>query len=151
MLVLTPEGLDYHNNGTPEFRLLELVMEGNLQDALKSKLGASFDIAKSNALGKKYVKVDAGQFKRNEAKPIVDEDKESLKNVLHGNVTADEIKQLKKRKLIKEESVTSFKVSKGPNFKTTFAKAVADITSEMLKNGTWKTTDFKSINFESKG
>jgi phenylalanyl-tRNA synthetase alpha subunit len=66
-------------------------------------------------------------------------------------VSADELKALKSRKLVKEDTINSFRVTKGENFKPEFSKPVADISRAMLKDGSWANATFKSINFAAKG
>jgi hypothetical protein len=75
-------------------------------------VGEVFNIARSNALSKKYVKFEGGLIKRNEAKPNpVDEDREALKLTVGGTPT--DLAGLKKRKLVREDTITTFIVTKG--------------------------------------
>ena len=47
-------------------------------------------------------------------------------------VSERDLKDLKKRKLVKQVKTTSLAVTKGRRFSTTFKKQVADLTKEML-------------------
>lgn len=58
---------------------------------------------------------------------------------------------LKKRTLIKLVERTSFKVGKGANFATSRTKKAADLTKEMLADGSWKSQQFKPYNFATVG
>lgn len=42
-------------------------------------------------------------------------------------------------------------VEKGPNFSTKIEKLEADLTSDLLAHGFWKTKKFKSYNFNALG
>lgn len=72
----------------------------------------------------------------------------------HGNGTnvADSVKaDFKKRKLLQEVVIKSFVLTKGPEFSRTLTKLEADLTSEMLLSGAWKSLTFKPYNFEALG
>jgi phenylalanyl-tRNA synthetase alpha chain len=58
---------------------------------------------------------------------------------------------LKKRKLVKIQKVTSFKISKGPKFALEIVKEETDLTGDMLASGAWKTAAFKPYNFKALG
>jgi len=45
----------------------------------------------------------------------------------------------------------SYKVTKGVNFATERKKLETELTSEMLRGGTWKDTAFKPYNFKADG
>lgn len=57
----------------------------------------------------------------------------------------------KKRKLLQAITVTSFLLSKGPQFATSIKKLETDLTSEMLLSGAWKSMQFKPYNFDALG
>lgn len=57
----------------------------------------------------------------------------------------------KKRKLVSENTIKSFIITKGAEFSTTLKKLETDLTSEMLLNGSWKDLKFKDYNFDAKG
>lgn len=57
----------------------------------------------------------------------------------------------KKRKLVVENTIKSFIITKGSEFTTTLKKLETDLTSDMLLNGSWKDLKFKEYNFEAKG
>lgn len=57
----------------------------------------------------------------------------------------------KKRKLMIENVIKSFIITKGPDFSTTLKKLETDLTSDMLTSGAWKDLRFKDYNFEALG
>jgi len=59
----------------------------------------------------------------------------------------DESEALKRRKLANNEVIKHFFAKKHPEqFRPKWQKAVADITAEMLKDGSWQNTTFKKFN-----
>ncbi|TFY76723.1 hypothetical protein EWM64_g7290 [Hericium alpestre] len=58
---------------------------------------------------------------------------------------------LRKRKLIIQKKGQWFTVRKGPNFSTSTAKPLTDLTVDMLTSGSWKSSNFKKYNFEAEG
>jgi phenylalanyl-tRNA synthetase alpha chain len=66
-------------------------------------------------------------------------------------VSAKDAKNLKKRKLVTLVTRRSFRVTKGPNFRPSFSKALPDLTVDMLHSGAWKEAAFKSYNFNAYG
>ena len=61
------------------------------------------------------------------------------------------LQNLKRRKLISSVSRKSYEVARGPSYSPVRVKKAADLTKEMLDNGTWKETQFKSYNFLTLG
>jgi len=69
-----------------------------------------------------------------------------------GDNIPDSVKNdYKKRKLMVENVIKSFIISKGPEFSTTLKKLETDLTAEMLTSGAWKDLKFKDYNFEALG
>ncbi len=67
------------------------------------------------------------------------------------DLSKDVIDTLKKRKFIVQEVIKSFTVEKGHNYQTERKKKQADLTSEMIVNGTWKDVEFKPYNYNALG
>jgi phenylalanyl-tRNA synthetase alpha chain len=61
------------------------------------------------------------------------------------------IAELKKRKLVAQQAVTFYEISRGDGFTTTIEKQETDLTPEMLASGDWKTKKFKAYNFDALG
>jgi phenylalanyl-tRNA synthetase alpha chain len=68
-----------------------------------------------------------------------------------GNIPDNVKNEYKKRKLVVENTIKSFIITKGSEFTTTLKKLETDLTSDMLLNGSWKDLKFKEYNFEAKG
>jgi phenylalanyl-tRNA synthetase alpha chain len=62
-----------------------------------------------------------------------------------------QVKELKKRNLLKLHNVTEYEVARGAKFTTAPAALVSDITVELLASGAWKTADFKPHNMSGLG
>ncbi|TFY65637.1 hypothetical protein EVG20_g5444 [Dentipellis fragilis] len=62
-----------------------------------------------------------------------------------------DLADLRKRKLIIQKTGKWFTVHKGPNFSTSTAKPLTDLTVDMLTSGSWKSSNFKKYNFEAEG
>merc|ERR1712013_588389 len=67
----------------------------------------------------------------------------SYEAVLFNLVPAEGLKQSE----LAKEVIKSYTVTKGEGFTLTIEKPEADLTSEMLANGAWKTKKFKDYNF----
>lgn len=67
------------------------------------------------------------------------------------NIPVNVKSDYKKRKLLAENTIKSFIITKGAEFTTTLTKLETDLTSDMLLNGSWKDLKFKDYNFEAKG
>uniref|UniRef100_A0A1X7SRE0 Phenylalanyl-tRNA synthetase domain-containing protein n=2 Tax=Amphimedon queenslandica TaxID=400682 RepID=A0A1X7SRE0_AMPQE len=60
-----------------------------------------------------------------------------------GELSDENLKEFKKRKLICNTS--------GPSFTTSISKKSTELTAEMIQNGSWKNEEFKSYNFNALG
>jgi hypothetical protein len=54
------------------------------------------------------------------------------------NITADIIKELKRRKLVEEKQKTFYEIRKGKSYKNKRETIKTELTSAMLANGGWK-------------
>lgn len=102
----------------------------------------------------KWIKKDGQSFERVAANPV-DEDQTNLKKFLdkpsmdvHDKKVVD---AYKKRKHLNIKSIKSYKVTKGGNFATERTKFETELTSEMLRTGSWKNEKYKSYNFNAVG
>ncbi|EGT32811.1 CBN-FARS-1 protein [Caenorhabditis brenneri] len=150
-LELTSEGVQFANEGSPEFLVFEFIgVDGATQaDIQKKPFGK---IGMSKAMQFKWVSVDKGRVVRQTA-DVVDSTRKQLESLRIGSddVSENEKKELKKRKLISEVNIKGLLVSKGDSFTTSIAKPEADLTPEMIASGSWKDKQFKKYNFESLG
>lgn len=77
-----------------------------------------------------------------------------LKNLVQGNddkVSEKVLSEYKKRKLVVENVIKIFVLTKGSEFTTTLTKLETDLTSDLLVSGAWKNLKFKDYNFEALG
>jgi len=141
--------------GSPEARVWDAAgNEGATKAQIEKSLGEAGKIGFSQAMKSKWIKYDKATDKvsRGEAK-IQDTTREQLQAIKNSPQTADKgiVDALKKRKLLTQAAVKTFKVQKGKQFTTEVKKPEADITAEMLANGSWKTIPIKPVNFNALG
>lgn len=61
------------------------------------------------------------------------------------------VDMFKKRKLIQQSTLKSYKVTKGVNYAPKREKLETNLTAEMLRTGAWKTSKFKRSNLNAAG
>ena len=151
--VLTKEGLDYLEKGSPEAQVFNHIKSSEklTQEKLNSDLGALGKIGFAQAMKNKWISIDK------ESKTLIatvdqieDKVQTTLKLVQNGE-ESKEVEALIKRKLIEKSKRGYCKVSKGPSYRAVRSKGEADITYELLKSGDWKTAEFKNYNFNALG
>ncbi len=90
----------------------------------------------------------------------VDETSNTLMSIAAGscNLSEEDAKNLKKRKLIQQITRKSLRITKGPDYRLTRVRKMADLTKEMLGDksdmaaGThWSDLSFKSVNLKAMG
>ena len=148
---LTEEGTEIAKNGSHEYRLYSLVKSkgGNaLLDELELPKQV-LQIGKAKALTAKWLRMDGKQLVvcQNDAKDEIGEYCTQLLKDLE--ISSEAIKQLKKRKLITQEKVTHYIVSKGSHFSTTIKQFETDLTMDLLQD--WESKLFKPYNFKALG
>lgn len=147
---LTAEGAKYSLAGSPEVQVYNAVKK--LGSATNATLAAELgdDVAKagvSAAMKSKWISVE----KATKAMvPEVDSVTDSVKVELNSleTLSKDAMEALKKRKMVAPSSLTSYATKVTDKFSASAKKAVADITEEMIRKGTWKDTSFKALNFD---
>lgn len=108
----------------------------------------------SQCMQAKWLKIDKTQGGKifREAESITDTVQQHLQGVRQGHFPAKaDLDKLKKRKLVLSANYKTFKVTKGSDFSETRTKAQADITADMMHDGSWKTAKFKPYNFKALG
>ncbi len=151
--VLTPEGLDYAKNGTPEYKLYSLSSkEGTpvekVQEALKD-----YKIALGNAMKKKLVTIKDQKLFR-AVEEYNDTDQTKLMAVFDEKVidlSEDDKKTLKSRKLAEEKQITWYKITKGPSFQLEVVNVETELTSDLIKDNKWENYKFKPFNLNALG
>ncbi|XP_014290847.1 phenylalanine--tRNA ligase alpha subunit [Halyomorpha halys] len=153
---LTDEGNAIVNSGSYEVQVFNYLIANNnapLPDVMKSTPNAKIGFSKAMANG--WIKIDKSN---NTVATVVDnvvdlvkKDLENIKNNDFTAVSAANKTDYKKRKLIKECSITVYKVSKGTSFSLTLEKGETELTPDMISSGSWKTKTFKPYNFDAQG
>lgn len=143
-IYVTDEGADILKYGSPE-HIIYLLLEDGLEDEeicrkLKEKeeyknktdkeITEILKKGKNNGLRMKIVKIEQKKLHRNQ-KESVDTTQNLLKDLKH--LTAEEIAELKKRKLVAQKKITHYVLTKGENYNVKDV-SVSDITVEMLGN-----------------
>ncbi|KAI8849008.1 tRNA synthetases class II core domain (F)-domain-containing protein [Chytridium lagenaria] len=150
--VLTSEGTLIADTGSHEAKVFNAIPEGDagITDAeLQAKVGSSAKFGLGAAFKNKWVKkLDGGKGVVRTVASIVDATQNDLVEIrntgTHSN--AKIVTDLKKRTLIEKKKVTTFNVTKGPNFTLNVQKEATDITFEMMTSGAWKSAPFKKYN-----
>jgi phenylalanyl-tRNA synthetase alpha chain len=154
--VLTPEGEEIAANGSHEAKVFQAVlaaMDGLKIGDLPGIVGKeNAKVGQGNAFKRGWIKKDKDVLRAN-TKSIVDETQQQLLIVKNTQTLDDEKAKadLRRRKLIIQHKVITFRISKGPKFAKEFVKEETDLTAEMLANGSWKTATLKPYNFKAKG
>merc|ERR1712183_974568 len=154
--VLTPEGEAMAANGSYEAVLFSLVAKEGLKqaDLAKTKLGKNANLGFSKAMAEGWLVLDknaeGGPRVMRKVDTIVDNVQNILKSVQRGDAV-DDVKKVLQRKLVRKEVIKSYTVTKGEDFTMNIEKPEADLTSEMLASGAWKTKKFKDYNFDALG
>ncbi|CAO3590779.1 unnamed protein product [Absidia cylindrospora] len=127
------QGQQVAEQGSHEARVFEAVPtgdEGIAMTEVQAKLGDAAKIGQGKAFKTNGFPKKAAQGTLEDAKLLT---------------------ELKKRKLVDKQKLTSFKIVKGPEFSLEIKKEATDITYEMLQSGEWKNASFKKYNFDAAG
>lgn len=160
---LTEEGKSYVASGaSPEAQFFEAVRAASASGSpasvaeLKSSLGAVADVGMKQAMQQRWVAID-----KSSGVPVVvpkvdnvDDTTLVLLAALDAgdqNVDAKQAQLLTKRRLVSLKKWSTWKVTKGAEFALERKKQATDLTSDMIKNRTWKDESFKAYNFEALG
>eukprot|EP01111_Echinosteliopsis_oligospora_P005120 TRINITY_DN1831_c0_g1_i1.p1 TRINITY_DN1831_c0_g1~~TRINITY_DN1831_c0_g1_i1.p1 ORF type:complete len:497 (+),score=140.67 TRINITY_DN1831_c0_g1_i1:54-1544(+) len=155
--MMTPDGEAAMGEGSPEVILFNAIpadVGASLSD-ITAKLGQAITkLGQGEAMKNKWIRMDkaSGRVFRNVEK-VEDQARDALK-VLHSHpseISADQLNILKRRRMVQEVLVKTFKVTKGAKYVVKFTKAVPDLTSDLLSSGAWKTATFKEYNLNVKG
>ncbi|XP_057201900.1 phenylalanine--tRNA ligase alpha subunit [Triplophysa rosa] len=154
---LTGEGCEIAEQGSHEARVFNAIpAEGLPQNELMKM--PSGKVGFSKAMSNKWIRLDKGHeggpriFQT--AETIEDRVREKLQLVRKGQSSKLQEKdknELKKRKLLAEVTVKSYRITKGSDFSTTITKQETELTPEMIASGSWKEKKFKPYNFEAMG
>nr|BAN65737.1 phenylalanyl-tRNA synthetase family protein [Babesia bovis] len=173
--ILTQEGLQYSNQGSPEYLLVERVRNSNepltINDASAGIPNAEHGLKK--AMRASLLRIGAG--KQLSLGPAAETQRDDLTQQLllivhsHGANEGDmlsamaklipdakklnsELDDLKKRKLTESHVEVSYIVRKTANFRCEIVQQVTDLTQELLQERkTWSAEDMKPYNLFSSG
>jgi phenylalanyl-tRNA synthetase alpha chain len=139
--VLTKEGQAYADQGTPEARIYQLAsVEGTPKEIIEAELGAQFKIGFGNAMKKKIVSLKDNKIFRTK-EGFEDEDKKKLVLVQEGKIdqlSPEDIKSVKSRKLVEEKVDTSFVITKGEEYRSEKVEQVPELSSAMIADHSWE-------------
>ncbi|KAH8035109.1 hypothetical protein HPB51_004350 [Rhipicephalus microplus] len=150
---LTAEGSEVCQQGSPEGRLVRLLGPEGLPRASLSR-GDQLGLSKALALGWVLLDKEHGTVRLSCTEPPPDLVQASLCQVRsgHAHLLDDAQRQeLKRRKLLRQVVVKSYRVQRGENFATQLSKPETDLTAEMLASGQWRQRPFKAYNFAALG
>jgi len=158
---LTAEGDAFVAEGSAEARVFLAVPAdtGISQADLTAKLGPIAKTGMSKAMAAQFVrveKVDGNTTVLRNKESIEDTVQAQLKAVATGGLDAiskADADVLKKRKLVSTAVIKSFKLVPGDAFADwgSAKTAAADLTPEMITQGTWKDHTFKPVNLDAMG
>jgi phenylalanyl-tRNA synthetase alpha chain len=133
---LTDEGKDIVNHGSPEYQVFAAVPAGEAGKSmteLQKELPEASKIGLGPCMKNKWLKKQ-GDVVLRIAESVKDETAEVLRQVQEGSgeLPEEELKNLKRRKLVQQIVRKSYKISKGPSFRSQRVRKMADLTKEML-------------------
>lgn len=153
---LTPEGEGIAENGSHEARVFEAVkaaMEGLKIKDLPGIVGAeAAKVGQGAAFKLKWIEKDKDVLRpaKDSVKDTVSEQLRTMQST-RSYPDIKVVAELRKRKLITLQKISTYKISKGPKYSKEFVKEETDLTVEMLASGAWKTVKLKPYNFKAKG
>ena len=152
---LTGEGEEAVAKGSPEAVVYGAVAEGGSTKAdIEALCGAMAKVGLSQCMQAKWLRIDKEQGGKifREASSITDTVQAQLQGIARGEIPAKaDIDKLKKRKMVAPANYKTYSVEKGSAYAPTRTKGAADITMEMMQDGSWKTANFKPYNFNARG
>jgi phenylalanyl-tRNA synthetase alpha chain len=162
VFTVTAEGADYAANGTPEARVFAAVSAdpaGTPLAAINAQLGAAAKIGCAQAFKSKWLKnqrTESGPCLHRLVASVDDTVATTLAALVADASTAtaipdDVLAQLKRRKLIQQSVVKTFKLVRGPMFATFRRELITEITMDNLRSGEWEAAAMKPYNWAAAG
>ena len=155
--VPTAEGQGIIDSGSHEAILFDAIVKATaglkLADVAK-QFGPTGKVGQQNALKRKWIRVNKEtQTLEPAVDSIEDVTRRQLREVSDTGTLADAgvLAEMKKRKLIERQKTISFGVAKGGKFALKVVEEHADLTTDMVANGSWKSLPFKAYNFAAAG
>ncbi|KAI7864817.1 tRNA synthetases class II core domain (F)-domain-containing protein [Spinellus fusiger] len=152
---LTEEGEQVAKEGSHEARVFAAVPSGEEGIAIadiQAKLGEAAKVGQGKAFKNKWISKKGAQLVRL-VETIVDQTQKDLQEIQTTSTHTDAklLAELKKRKLVDKQKLTSYKVTKASAFSLEVKKEATEITYDMIQSGEWKTATFKKYNFDAAG
>ncbi|CAH2040873.1 unnamed protein product, partial [Iphiclides podalirius] len=153
---LSEEGLLVAENGSHEAVLYRSIPDNGMPQAEVMKTVPNAKVGFSKAMSSGWIMIDksgGAPLVKRKVDSITDTVQNHLNEIKKGidNLPDNVRNDYKKRKLLQEITVKSFRLMKGPQYSTTIKKLETDLTSEMLLTGSWKELQFKPYNFDALG
>lgn len=133
---LTEEGDEISAKGSPEYQVfISVPAEGISLEALQQVVPpAVVKIGLGACMKNKWLKKQ-GDLILKSVDSVVDETMDLLKKLsLENSLSEDDLKNLKRRKLVQQITRKSYRVSRGPDYRPKRVRKMADLTREMLGN-----------------
>jgi phenylalanyl-tRNA synthetase alpha chain len=151
-VVLTEEGQQICDEGSHEWKVWEAVKSKGripIKD-LEKVVGPSAKVGQGNAFKAKWIKKE-GDVLVPIAKDVTDTTRELLRRVSESGTFPDpkQFKEYQKRTLVTTRKLITYAVRKGAKWALEMPVEVTVPTAEMLQDGSWKTANFKPINFSA--
>jgi phenylalanyl-tRNA synthetase alpha chain len=148
---LTADGAAVVAKGSPEAQVFNFLKASGPATAEKISQAVGDDIQKLGvgaAMKSKWISIDKTT---KEMAVSVEKIEDTVKTDLAKLDSLDDKKRadLKKRKLIAPASVTIYTVEKSATFTMVEAKKAAEITADMIRDGSWSSLEFKPLNFNN--
>jgi len=158
----TKEGCDISKNGSPEYKVYAAVSQAGslpVSDLEKSVGKVNAKVGLGAAMREKWLKKGPDGSLSVAKEGVADATQKMLEPFVGLNeppttppvLQANDEKQLLRRKLLKKETLKQFEVAKGPNYSLERKRKQGDLSVDMLRDGSWKTADFKSYNYNAVG
>ena len=155
--VLTEEGAELAETGSHEVKVFNAIPEGDsgIKIAeLESLLGAEVaKLGQARAFKNKWIDRKDSTTLVRKVSSVKDETRDQLLTIKNTGTlsNAEDLKELRKRKLVDRQKVFSFSVKKGPCFATRVEKLATDLTTELVASGAWAAERFKQYNYNAVG
>ena len=158
----TKEGCDISKNGSPEYKVYAAVSAAGslpVSDLEKAVGKVNAKVGLGAAMREKWLK-KGGDGSLSVAKEgVADATRKMLEPFVGLSeppatppvLQANDEKQLLRRKLLKKETLKQFEVAKGANYSLERKRKQGDLSVDMLRDGSWKTADFKAYNYNAVG
>ncbi|GJD06611.1 Phenylalanine--tRNA ligase alpha subunit, cytoplasmic [Galdieria sulphuraria] len=156
--IVTEEGQEYASRGSPELQTFQSICptHGTTVEEIQNKLGTIGKLGIQQCLKRGWLKLDKETKKLfPQVTQVMDETAEKLRqlalNPQATDLSLQDVKELKSRKLVQSKTLKTFCVQKGRRFSQFHEQVATDLSKEMIESGSWRSASFKEYNFEASG